>query len=83
MVAPLPGDELFALARTLTPHIAYYLPRNTDVDQIAALVAKDGTVGEAQEKVEIEEEWMGSKLKALTCYFGGLVKGQEHLWSTT
>ena len=25
----------------------------------------------------VEEEWMGSKLKALTCYFGGLVAGQE------
>ena len=32
------------------------------------------------EKIEIEEEWMGSKLKALTCYFGGLAKGQDHLW---
>jgi len=32
---------------------------------------------EGMEKVEIEEEWMGHKLKAVTAYFGGLVSGQE------
>jgi hypothetical protein len=32
------------------------------------------------EYVEVEEEWMGSKLKALTCYFGGLADGQGHLY---
>lgn len=26
-----------------------------------------------REMIEVEEEWMGSKLKALTVYFGGLV----------
>ena len=36
------------------------------------------TAGE--EQVEVEEEWMGTKLKALTCYFGGLAQGQEHLF---
>jgi len=78
MTAPLPGDELFALARNITPHIAYYLPRNTDISQVSKLV--DESPG-ANEKVEIEEEWMGAKLKALTCYFGGLVKEQGHLWT--
>lgn len=78
MTAPLPGDELFALARNITPHIAYYLPRNTDISQVSKLV--DESPG-ANEKIEIEEEWMGTKLKALTCYFGGLVKEQGHLWT--
>jgi trimethylguanosine synthase len=32
------------------------------------------------EKVEVEEEWTGSKLKALTCYYGGLAEGQGHLF---
>ena len=36
--------------------------------------------GEEVEMVEVEEEWMGSKLKALTCYFGGLTAGQEALF---
>jgi trimethylguanosine synthase len=78
MTTPLPGDELFTLARNITPHVAYYLPRNTDISQISKLV--DGGSGTG-EKIEIEEEWMGMKLKALTVYFGGLVKGQEHLWA--
>ncbi|KZT36864.1 S-adenosyl-L-methionine-dependent methyltransferase [Sistotremastrum suecicum HHB10207 ss-3] len=33
-----------------------------------------------REMIEIEEEWMGSKLKALTCYFGGLVEGQSDIY---
>lgn len=32
------------------------------------------------ERIEVEEEWMGSKLKALTVYFGGLAAGQEHMF---
>jgi trimethylguanosine synthase len=42
-----------------------------DLDAISSLVNADG------KNVEVEEEWMGNKLKALTCYFGGLVTGQE------
>lgn len=76
MTAPLPGNELFALARSITPHVAYFLPRNTDIVEVSALVKS-----ESDEKIEVEEEWMGSKLKAITCYFGGLVKGQEHMWT--
>jgi trimethylguanosine synthase len=78
MITPLPGNELFTLARNITPHIAYYLPRNTDVSQISRLVDESPS---GSEKIEIEEEWMGTKLKALTCYFGGLVRGQEHMWT--
>jgi len=73
MTAPLPGDELFALARTITAHVAYYLPRNTNLEEVANLVDPN------KEKVEVEEEWMGTKLKALTFYFGDLAKGQENL----
>jgi len=43
-------------------------------------VASDSNDASSQEKVEVEEEWMGTKLKALTCYLGGLVEGQGHLW---
>jgi hypothetical protein len=32
------------------------------------------------ERVEVEEEWMSTKLKALTCYFGGLAEGQVHMF---
>ncbi|KAJ1304619.1 hypothetical protein OPQ81_005761 [Rhizoctonia solani] len=70
---PISGADLFAISHKISRNIAMYLPRNTDVGEIGAL-APPG------EKVEIEEEWMGSKLKALTCYFGGLARGQGHLF---
>ena len=99
-VAPIHGRALFNIARRISRNVAYFLPRNTRLEEIAALlsppmsngspepvktgkkrkhseVADDDYVGE---RVEIEEEWMGTKLKALTCYFGGLVAGQEELW---
>ncbi|KAK7040778.1 putative diacylglycerol O-acyltransferase tgs1 [Paramarasmius palmivorus] len=72
---PLPGKELFDLSRRITRNIAYYLPRNTDLGEVGALVGME-------EQVEVEEEWMNSKLKALTCYFGGLVQGQEEIFWT-
>ncbi|KAI0714188.1 RNA cap guanine-N2 methyltransferase-domain-containing protein [Cerioporus squamosus] len=74
-IRPVHGAELFKIARGLTRNVAYFLPRNTSVDEISRLVADA-----PGEHVEIEEEWMGSKLKALTCYFGGLVAGQEALF---
>jgi trimethylguanosine synthase len=85
---PEPAAELFRLARLLTPNVAFYVPRNTVLEDIPALLPasvlangdgdEDGATG--TEQVEVEEEWMGTKLKALTCYFGGLAQGQEHLF---
>ncbi|KAF9514480.1 hypothetical protein BS47DRAFT_1295010 [Hydnum rufescens UP504] len=87
MTSPLPGDELFHLVRKITPHVAYFLPRNTNLQQVASLISNNSNGGtsiqggnQIEEKVEVEEEWMGLKLKALTCYFGGLVRGQEDMW---
>ncbi|CAE7084907.1 unnamed protein product [Rhizoctonia solani] len=70
---PISGAELFTISHKVSRNVAMYLPRNTDVGEISALTP-------AGEIVEIEEEWMGSKLKALTCYFGGLARGQAHLF---
>lgn len=87
---PEPAGELFRLARLMTSNVAFYVPRNTMLEDIAGLLPPptplDGdaagsvTVGGEPERVEVEEEWMGTKLKALTCYFGGLAQGQEHLF---
>ncbi|KAK7462344.1 putative diacylglycerol O-acyltransferase tgs1 [Stygiomarasmius scandens] len=77
-VQPIHGADLFRLARKITPNVAYYLPRNMDLNEAGGLVSGD-------EYVEIEEEWTGTrkrdkKLKALTCYYGGLVNGQEGMF---
>lgn len=76
-IQPIHGADLFRLTRQMTPNVAYYLPRNTDVQELGALL-DDGA--QTKEYIEVEEEWMGSKLKALTCYFGGLVQGQGDLF---
>jgi trimethylguanosine synthase len=71
-VSPVAGDELFHLASVLSPNIAYYLPRNVDIDALSGLASRfdEGM----REWVEIEEELVGDKVKAITAYFGGLVK---------
>ena len=69
-VQPIHGRDLFQLASTLTPNVAYYLPRNVDVGELGGLAKQTG--GE-REWVEVEEEWVGDKLKAVTAYFGSLV----------
>ncbi|CAK9780866.1 hypothetical protein CC85DRAFT_285912 [Cutaneotrichosporon oleaginosum] len=82
-VLPVPGDELFALTAPVTPNIAYYLPRNVDIAEVAALANKldrpendaEGGAERSREWVEVEEEWVGDKLKAVTAYYGGLVDG--------
>jgi trimethylguanosine synthase len=76
-LAPLHGAELFRFASQVTPHIAYYLPRNVDLLEVANLSPlKPGEKeGGKRERVEIEEEWMSGKLKAVTAYFGELVVG--------
>ncbi|CAK5273807.1 unnamed protein product [Mycena citricolor] len=76
-IQPIDGTELFNLSRKITRNIAYYLPRNTSVQEIAGLITEKT---EPQEMVEIEEAWMSNKLKALTCYFGGLADGQFELF---
>ncbi|KIJ38475.1 hypothetical protein M422DRAFT_50002 [Sphaerobolus stellatus SS14] len=78
-ISPIHGKELFLLSRRITPHIAYFLPKHVNLQEISGLLpagARDGKA-EPQEKIEIQEAWMGTKLKAVTCYFGGLVDGQE------
>lgn len=90
-IQPIHGAKLFQLSRQVTCNIAYFLPRNTSLEEISALLLQDGSdsrevsrkdenADSHPEVAEIEEEWMGTKLKALTCYFGGLVGGQEHLF---
>jgi trimethylguanosine synthase len=83
-VQPIHGKDLFSLTRKITPNVAYFLPRNTNLSEISDLLngadEPENTIRLPKEQVEVEEEWMGDKLKALTCYFGGLVASQDHLF---
>ncbi|KAG2141856.1 Tgs1 protein [Suillus clintonianus] len=83
-IQPIHGADLFRLTKRISENIAYFLPRNTDLNEISALglLEKDerAATNDESRMIEVEEEWMGSKLKALTCYFGGLVAGQEHVF---
>ncbi|KAF8577896.1 S-adenosyl-L-methionine-dependent methyltransferase [Ramaria rubella] len=87
-IRPLHGADLFHLTRRITPHIAYYLPRHTNLQQVSELrplLPKEKLLEnssleqcvDANEVIEVQEAWMGNKLKAITCYFGGLVEGQD------
>ena len=62
---PLGGYEIFELARTATPNIAYYIPRNVNVDQMVKL-------GGPGSNVEIEQHFLNGKLKTMTGYYGEL-----------
>ncbi|KAL0076298.1 RNA cap guanine-N2 methyltransferase-domain-containing protein [Phycomyces blakesleeanus] len=64
----IPGDgtNIFEVASRITPNIAYFLPRNTDPDQIGRLAGPGGTC-------EIEKTYLRGSLKALNVYYGELV----------
>jgi trimethylguanosine synthase len=83
-ILPIPGGELFELSSRLTPNIAYYLPKNTNLQELSVLATNlessmtdcgpDGIMRlRDKEWVEVEEEWVGEKVKAITAYYGGLV----------
>ena len=84
-VLPVHGAELYALTREITPNVAFFLPKNTNLDEVSGLVngageasagagkKREGAKGEErQDMIEVEEQYMGGKLKALVCYFGEL-----------
>lgn len=60
------GESLFHLARTITPNIAYALPRNLDLAQMSRFA---GSVGEV---CEVERASVNGKEKMVTVYFGDL-----------
>lgn len=91
-IVPISGDKLFQLSRRITPNIAFFLPRNVNLTEISNLRKSETRINPNydlvstqrvipnEEHIEVEEEYMGGKLKAVTCYFGGLVAGQEDIF---
>lgn len=61
------GFEIFQLSQQITKNIIYFVPRNTDVEQVASLAGPGG-------QVEIEQNFLNKKLKTMTIYFGDLIR---------
>jgi len=60
------GFSVFSTAKQVTENIAYFVPKNTNVDQLASLAGKGG-------KVEVEQNLLNRKTKTLTAYYGNLM----------
>jgi len=60
------GFSVFSVAKEVTDNIAYFVPRNTNVEQLACLAGKGG-------KVEVEQNLLNKKTKTLTAYYRDLV----------
>ena len=80
-LTPLGGPALVqhCLRHLCTPNLVLYIPRNTEPKEIAKLgkmVARDSQQDDLS-LVQIEEEYVGKGLAALTCYFGQLAKFEE------
>ena len=67
---PLDGMKIFEAALEITENIAYYVPKNTNLDQLISLAGDGGYV-------EIEQNILNTKVKAVTAYFGGLLQDSE------
>ncbi|KAI7898267.1 RNA cap guanine-N2 methyltransferase-domain-containing protein [Cokeromyces recurvatus] len=64
----IPGDgfKIHQIASQITPNIAYFVPRNTNPQQLAQLAGPGKTC-------EIEQNALNGKVKALTVYYGDLI----------
>ncbi|XP_070555121.1 uncharacterized protein [Ptychodera flava] len=59
------GIKIFQKTTDITSNIAYFVPRNTNIEQLASLAGSGN-------KVEIEQNWLNQKLKTITAYYGEL-----------
>ncbi|KAG1039446.1 hypothetical protein G6F43_012500 [Rhizopus delemar] len=67
---PRDGAHIFQIASSITPNIAYFVPRNTDPHQLARLAGPGNTC-------EIEINSLYGKVKSLTAYYGELVDYEQ------
>lgn len=68
---PQDGIEIFKAALNVTENIAYFLPRNANVDQLASLAGPGGYV-------EIEQNLLNKKIKTIIAYYGDLIVADWH-----
>lgn len=64
VVSHVDGLHLLNQALQITRNVAYYLPRNVELQEVLELGIP----------FEVEKNFMNGKLKAITLYFGDLMK---------
>jgi trimethylguanosine synthase len=62
----LNGFRIFQKAFEITENIAFFAPRNADIEQLVSCAGEGN-------RVEIEQNFINRKLKTLTAYYGELV----------
>ena len=67
---PMDGFKIFELSREITENIAYFVPKNTNIEQLTSLADVGG-------KVEIEQNLLNKRVKTITGYFGELIKDKK------
>ena len=65
---PMDGFKIFSAASDVSENIAYFVPKNVNVDQMTSLAGVGGFV-------EIEQNLLNTKMKTVTVYYGDLVHG--------
>ena len=58
--------RIFQKALSITENVAFFAPRNADIEQLVSCSGQGN-------KVEIEQNFINKKLKTLTAYYGELV----------
>ncbi|XP_024538959.1 trimethylguanosine synthase isoform X1 [Selaginella moellendorffii] len=66
MLQPKDGFTLFNTAQRVASNIAFYLPRNVDLEQLKEL----SCLFDPPVEFEIEKNFVNDKLKAITVYYG-------------
>src|SRR5690348_10901623 len=62
------ANEILDAALLISPNIAFYLPRNVNLEQLSSLAKRAGASG-----CELERNIINGKVKTITAYFGDLV----------
>ncbi|KAI7966362.1 hypothetical protein MJO29_002110 [Puccinia striiformis f. sp. tritici] len=82
---PINGYDLFQKTRSVTDKIVFFLPRHMDIQDLSRLAEFYPLPDNQNEKneegryvIEVEENWMNQKCKAITVYFGPLVSSSIH-----
>ncbi|XP_033738758.1 trimethylguanosine synthase-like [Pecten maximus] len=62
----LKASDIFEVSQKITNNIAFFVPRNSDFEQLTALAGPGG-------HVEVEQNLLNNKLKTITAYYGELI----------